>query len=242
MAEQRSQPQKPQEPKTFIGKTWAMMWKVIGLLLISLLISLLIEYVGITFWWPDEGWQHSKNMLDKELSWLDDGFRRSLILSAPGSTINQLLNTSYDWAFVKTGLAGLSQNASAMVMAKGAMSWLATAYLLAEDYILATLFVTMTFIVRLSILVLSIPLFVLSIMTAVVDGLMRRDIRKFGAGRESSFIYHRAKMMIVPLIFAPWVLYLAAPISIHPQLILIPCAISLGVAIVITIATFKKYL
>ncbi|AKX44903.1 hypothetical protein AKN87_07195 [Thiopseudomonas alkaliphila] len=242
MAEQRPQQQKPQEPKTFIGKTWAMMWKVIGLLLISLLVSLLIEYVGITFWWPDEGWQHSRNMLDKELGWLDDGFRRSLILSAPGSSINQLLNISYDWIFVKTGLAGLSQNASAMVAAKGTTGWLATAYLMAENYILATLFVTMTFIVRLSILVLSIPLFMLSIMTAVVDGLMRRDIRKFGAGRESSFIYHRAKMMIVPLIFAPWVLYLAAPISIHPQLILIPCAISLGVAIVITIATFKKYL
>ena len=219
-----------------------MLWKVIGLLLLSLLMSLLIEYVGIAIWWPDQGWQHSKAMLDTELGWLDDGFKQSLILSTPGATIGMILDTSFDWIFVKTGLADLSRNAPAIAAGKGSGSWLATAYLIAEDYILATLFVTMTFLVRLSILVLSIPLFGLSIMTATVDGLMRRDIRKFGAGRESSFIYHRAKMMIGPLIVAPWVLYLAAPISIHPQLILIPCAISLGVAIVVTIATFKKYL
>ncbi len=35
MAEQKVQQQQPQEPKTFIGKAWRMMWKVIGLLLIS---------------------------------------------------------------------------------------------------------------------------------------------------------------------------------------------------------------
>lgn len=242
MAEQKIQQQQPQEPKTFVGKSWRMIWKVIGLLLISLVISLLIEYVGIALWWPDEGWKHSKDMLDTELGWLDDGFKQSLILSSPGATIGMVLDTSFDWLFVKTGLADLSQNAPTIAASKGSAAYVATAYLIAEDYILATMFVTMTFMIRLSILVLSIPLFILSIMTASVDGLMRRDIRKFGAGRESSFIYHRAKMMIVPLIFAPWVLYLAAPISIHPQLILIPCAISLGVAIVITIATFKKYL
>lgn len=242
MAEQKVQQQQPQEPKTIVGKTLRLIAKIIGLLLISLVVSLLIEYVGIAFWWPDEGWRHSKDMLDTELGWLDEGFKQSLILSTPGATIGMILDTSFDWIFIKTGLADLSRNAPAIVARKGSGAWLATAYLVAEDYILATMFVTMTFLVRLSILVLSIPLFVLSIVTALVDGLMRRDIRKFGAGRESSFIYHRAKMMIIPLILAPWVLYLAAPISLHPQLILIPCAISLGVAIVVTIATFKKYL
>lgn len=243
MAEQRAAPQKqPQEPKTFVGKIWASLWKVIGLLLLSWLLSLLIEYLGIVFWWPDEGWQHSKDMLDSELGWLDRDFKNSLIISTPGATIGSILDVLFDWLFVKTGLMELSRNAPALAAGKGMSSMFGSVYLIAENFIMATVFVTMTFFVRLSILVLSIPLFVLAIITALVDGLMRRDIRKFGAGRESSFIYHRAKMLIVPLLAAPWVLYLAAPIAIPPQLILIPCAISLGVAIVVTVSTFKKYL
>ena len=32
----------------------------------------------------------------------------------------------------------------------------------------------------------------------LVDDLVRRDLHKFGARRESSFIYHRAKRLILP--------------------------------------------
>lgn len=243
MAEQKTPTQRqPQEPKTLIGKTWASLWKIIGILLLSWLLSLLVEYIGIVFWWPEEGWQHSKDMLDAELGWIDRDFKHSLIMSTPGATIGVILDTVFNWVFVKSGLMQLSQNAPKLAAGKGISSAVASGYLIAENFIMATVFVTMTFLVRLSILVLSIPLFVLAIITALVDGLMRRDIRKFGAGRESSFIYHRAKVLIVPLLVAPWIVYLAAPIAIPPQLILIPCAISLGVAIVVTVSTFKKYL
>jgi integrating conjugative element membrane protein (TIGR03747 family) len=92
------------------------------------------------------------------------------------------------------------------------------------------------------VLVLSIPLFVLAFIVGGTDGLVRRDLRRFGAGRESSVIYHRAKQMVVPLIIAPWVVYLAWPVSVHPSLILIPCAVALGLAVLVTAATFKKYL
>lgn len=243
MAEQKTVPQRqPQEPKTLIGKTWASLWKIIGLLLLSLLLSLLIEYIGIVFWWPEEGWQHSKDMLENELGWIDSDFKHSLIISTPGATIGVVLETVFNWIFVKSGLMHLSQNAPKLAAGSGISSIAASGYLIAESFIMATVFTTMTFLVRLSILVLSIPLFILAIITGLVDGLMRRDIRKFGAGRESSFIYHRAKMLIVPLLVAPWVIYLASPIAIPPQFILIPCAISLGIAVVVTVATFKKYL
>lgn len=241
MAEQRTSPP-PQEPKTFIGKLWALLWKILGLLLISLLLSIVIEYIGIVFWWPEEGWRHSKDMMETELGWLDDGFKHSLIVSSPGATVNVIMSFAFEWLMVKSGLAELSQNAPRMAAGTGAGATLASGYLIAENFILAAVFVTMTFLVRLFILLLSIPLFILAIGTALIDGLTRRDIRKFGAGRESSFIYHRAKMMIVPLMVAPWVVYLAAPITINPQLILIPCAISLGIAITVTVSTFKKYL
>lgn len=114
--------------------------------------------------------------------------------------------------------------------------------MLLEDFILASLFVTLTFAVRLIILILALPLFALAALTGLVDGLVHRDLRKFGAGRESSFIYHRAKRLIIPALSAPWLLYLALPVSLHPLWVLLPSAGLLGLAVAITSGTFKKYL
>lgn len=47
-------------------------------------------------------------------------------------------------------------------------------------------------------------------------GLVRRDIRRFSAGRESGFIYHRAKASLIPLAVLPWVTYLALPVRVIP--------------------------
>lgn len=98
------------------------------------------------------------------------------------------------------------------------------------------------FIVRLMVLVLTLPLFLMAAFVGLVDGLVRRDIRRFGAGRESGFIYHRAKASLMPLAVLPWVIYLALPVSISPLLILLPSAVLLGLATNIAAGSFKKYL
>lgn len=238
----QTQPQVEQKPKTLFGKTLAHFFKIIGLLAISLFFSLILEYIGLVFWWPEEGWQHSQRMFQQELSWLSNDFKQSLLMSSPGHFISLVIEQVFDWVMIKTGLLELTQTAQIKAQGKGSSAFIASIYVVAEDFILASVFIVMTFIIRFSILVLSIPLFIMAALTAIVDGLIRRDIRKFGAGRESSFIYHRAKKLIVPMIVAPWFLYLSAPIAVYPQLILIPCAISLGIAILVTITTFKKYL
>ena len=76
----------------------------------------------------------------------------------------------------------------------------------------------------------------------LIDGLVRRDVRRFGAGRESGFVYHRAKASLMPLAVLPWVTYLALPISVHPLVILLPSAALLGLAVSLTAGSFKKYL
>ena len=92
------------------------------------------------------------------------------------------------------------------------------------------------------VLVLTLPLFMMAAFVGFVDGLVRRDVRKFGAGRESGFIYHRAKASLMPLAILPWVIYLALPISVHPLMILLPSAVLLGLATNLTAGSFKKYL
>lgn len=80
-----------------------------------------------------------------------------------------------------------------------------------EYYLVAAAFKALTFLVRLLVLVLvltlPLPLFIMAFV-GFVDGLVRRDVRKFGAGgRESGFIYHHAKALLMPQAVLPWVIY-----------------------------------
>ena len=63
--------------------------------------------------------------------------------------------------------------------------------------------------VRVTIPVLSVPLFVLVVVVALVEGLGRRDLRRYGAGYESSFVYHHAKKLVKPAAVVPAMLYLS---------------------------------
>ncbi|MCY1452341.1 integrating conjugative element membrane protein [compost metagenome] len=121
-------------------------------------------------------------------------------------------------------------------------SWINQLYVSIEDFVLAAVYVSFTFVVRLTILVLATPLFLLAMFTGFIDGLMRRDLRKFGAGRESSFVYHRAKRAVIPLLLVPWIIYLSLPFSLNPLAVFLPFAVMLGVTTAITAATFKKYI
>ncbi len=223
-------------------------FRLFGVLAGSLLISITIECVGMYFFWPDEGWHHASSMLDYELAQLSAHFTRSAIVQEPGRTAHWLVEQAYDWIFVKSGLSQWIVEASeqASAPAHGAARdfhyYISLVYVWTESYLIAAAFVLLVFIVRLLVLVLTLPLFLLAAFAGLVDGLVRRDIRRFGAGRESGFVYHRAKASLMPLAVLPWVIYLALPISISPLLILLPSAIALGIAMDVFAGSFKKYL
>ncbi|KHL69376.1 membrane protein [Pseudomonas flexibilis] len=241
MAAQGSTVQPPQR-QTLLGQLLSLPGRILGLLLVSLLCSLLMEYAGMLWFWPEEGWQHSQAMLHAELGWLGEQFPRSLLLQDPDASTRVTLDWLHTTLFERSGLLDYASQARANHHERNLTGLLAQLYLLIEDFVLASLFVTLTFAVRLIILTLALPLFALAMLSGLVDGLVRRDLRKFGAGRESSFIYHRAKRLILPTISAPWLLYLALPVSLHPMWVLLPSAGLLGVAVAITAGTFKKYL
>lgn len=198
--------------------------------------------------WPDQGWRHAQGMLDYELNHLSTHFTRSAVVQEPGRTAHQLVEGAYQWLFVKTGLLDWMSQASARSRApshgdtRDARYYISQVYVWSERYLIAAAFTILTFMVRLLVLVLTLPLFLLAAFVGLIDGLVRRDIRKFGAGRESGFIYHRAKASLMPLAVLPWILYLTLPVSVHPLLVLLPSAALLGLAVNITAASFKKYL
>ncbi len=77
----------PQTPPKKSGplKTvlWDFPWILIGLLLASLFFSLVIEYFGIAFFWPEQGERHSQQVMITESGWLSKEFTRSLLYQSP---------------------------------------------------------------------------------------------------------------------------------------------------------------
>lgn len=246
-AESTARPRQAPPPGLIVSLI-ALPFRIFGVLCGSLLLSILIECVGMHVFWEEQGWHHAEGMLYFEVGQLSDYFKKSVVVQEPGRTTQRLIERTYDTLLIDSGalkwLETQSLRAKATQRAGPARvrSLLSGFYARLHDYALAAFYTLLTFLVRLMVLLLTAPLFVLAAAVGIVDGLVRRDIRRFGAGRESGFIYHRARASIVPLIVLPWVVYLALPVSVHPLWILTPGAMLLCLAVNLAAGSFKKYL
>ena len=248
IAEKAQQQQEGQ--KTFLGILISTPFHFLGVMFGSLLAAIVVEWICLYLFWPEAGWRHAQQMFEYELSWLSQDLIHSVVIKEPGRTATWLAQMVYDWLMVKTGVL---DSINALTYYAGTTSpqqivnfdlryETGRVMIKLQDYGLAALYTVLTFCVRMVILTMTIPLFLLAGFTGLVDGLVRRDLRKFGSGRESSYLYHKARGTIIPLVIAPWTVYLAMPVSVSPLLILLPSAVLLGMSVYITVSSFKKYL
>ncbi|NQD54110.1 MULTISPECIES: TIGR03747 family integrating conjugative element membrane protein [Pseudomonas] len=238
-------PASPSPPQRSTGLIFGLVelcLRLLGLLFASLIFSIVLEFAGMLWFWPEQGWHHSHAMWLSELGWLSNHFKNSLLVQEPAQATAKVLEHLNDWVVVRSGWATSVTQLKLLSREATMQGQFAQVYVVVQDYLLAALFTVFTFVVRLAVLILATPLFLLAVITGAVDGLMRRDLRKFGAGRESSFVYHRAKRTLLPLMISPWVIYLSLPWTLNPIWVLVPCAALLGSMVAITTATFKKYL
>lgn len=214
-------------PLSWTGKACATL---IG----SLFFSLIVEWLGIAFFWPEQGAEHSRLMMNEELGWFADNVTHSLLMTDPVGKLDVILHQTWQWIFIDTGfIPWLEQWRN-----KPGNHWIHWV----DTYIQATVYITLTFVLRVFILLLTAPLFVLTALVGIIDGLVRRDIRRYGCGYESGFIYHHAKRTVLPIFFLTWIIYLSLPFSMNPSLILLPAASIFGCVITLSVGTFKKYL
>ncbi|MCF6231107.1 MAG: TIGR03747 family integrating conjugative element membrane protein [Gammaproteobacteria bacterium] len=233
-----------ERPKGFIRKVFESALGLLSLLLLTLMISVILEWLGMAFFWNEEGAAHSHNMLQNELAFLQEDFRRHLFESSPAEIASYSALVTYEYVVVKSGYLALSERLSQPVFAAEPtlMSFFKSIYTHIEKYITATINILLVFVVRLMVILLSLPIIFLVGIAAFVDGLVQRDLRRFGGGREFGMVYHGFKAMMKPILLLPILFYLAAPISIHPNFVFVPAAALLAMAVFVTTSTFKKYL
>jgi integrating conjugative element membrane protein (TIGR03747 family) len=233
--------------RTFVGWLVTLPLQGFGFLCGSLLLAILIECIGVHWLWPEESWHHARKMFEFEFAQLSHEFTQSLLSRAPAQAAEDLIACVFQMLFVDSGLlektSELAERAREHAAhGTGFKHWLSALYIDIGIYARASGYIVLTFLARLAVLTLTLPLFALAAFVGLIDGLVRRDKRRFGAVYESGFIHHRARAFILPLALLPWGVYLALPISVYPLAILLPSAVLLGVAVNLTAASFKKYL
>jgi integrating conjugative element membrane protein (TIGR03747 family) len=218
--------------------------KLVQWLLFSLLFSIVVEWAGMVLWWPDQGIDHSRAMLAREIGYLDNDFRRSIVTSDPARFAKRFADNAYHYLFEVTRFVDFIRWVSPLPASseRGIRPTLHRVYRPISEFVIAMMQVTQLFAVRLAILTLAMPIFLLFSLVALVDGLVQRDLRRWGGGRESSFVYHYAKKAALPLVVLTWVIYLALPFSLHPSWVVLPFATLFALTVLVTASKFKKYL
>ena len=230
--------------KGFIAALFGRIGSAIRWLLLSLLVSIVVEGFGMVFWWPEQGLDHSRQMLAQEIEYLDQDFRQSVLTADPASFARTIAERSHHFLFELTGVLRLSAWLSRPPAdgETGVRSRFHRTYLPISRFVTASIQIVQVFSVRLAILCLATPVFLLFSLIGLVDGLVQRDLRRWGGGRESSYLYHYAKNSVWAFVLSAWILYLALPFSLHPAFIVLPFTILFAISISITASTFKKYL
>ena len=215
-------------------------FRLVGWLLLSLVFSIALEWIGLIWWWPDQGAQHSLDMYAAEIAYLTGDYTKSLIARDPAAYAAALTELEYTWLWENTHAIRLVQwivapppaDASAVRQGLHTLS----------EFAIATVNITQVFTIRVAILTLAMPVFILFGLVGLTDGLVQRDIRKWGGGRESGYIFHWATKFVGPAFFLTWLLYLSMPFSINPGLVVLPFALLFALMLRIASTTFKKYL
>jgi integrating conjugative element membrane protein (TIGR03747 family) len=236
-----------------VGMVFALLIGAVFTTLFSWMLSIVIELVGMQTVWKDRGVLHSRDMVVEDLGYIaaaphsilvDDtaAFSQALIAKV-AVPFNQLKVIEF---YQRVHAVAPAQVASTQGRQTVQQSLRATAD--AGNRMIATvaviaLFTAQDTALRLAIVVFALPAFVLACLLGAVDGLVRRDLRKWGGGRESSFIYHHSKATTTLALGGGFSLYLAWPAGgFNPAYMVLVFTAVVAWSLSLTLSAFKKYL
>ncbi|WP_126227750.1 DUF4400 domain-containing protein [Burkholderia ambifaria] len=111
-----------------------------------------------------------------------------------------------------------------------------------HDVLIVAMYGMKLFGIRASMLLMTIPQFILAIAVALTDGLVARHVRRAQGGHESATRYHHAKrgiaFCVIPLTVILW---LVAPLRLPVYLLFWPVSMMMLLAVWNMAKYFKKY-
>ncbi|EKK3315598.1 TIGR03747 family integrating conjugative element membrane protein [Salmonella enterica] len=202
---------------------------LVGFCLGAWMLAIALEWLGDAFFWRNICASHSEQVLQATWQWWK---------SYAGAPMWLVENLTIISDTLQQGIAALVHS----FKGQSGLFWTEAVTTVIHCALLSAGNVTLTFLLRLAILLQALPLFVLTITISLVDGLVRRDLRRFGAGHESGFVYHHARRMIGSSFAATGLMWLAVPFFIEPEFVLAPGSVVIGLTSPLAFSAFKKYI
>jgi len=208
-------------------------------ILFVVLLGILMEWCIMTLYHPDQGAYRSLRLLEAELSYLEN---TALIQTGYGNRIiGQLLAAQQEcYRFIThtLHLQGALTGMASWSLVNQAFA--ALGLLSPHIYAITTLNMINVMTLRMVIIVLSLPVFVVVMIWAASIGLTQRAIRRYQVRNETSFVFHHAKRIKFYSIVLPVTVYLAWPNELSPVWVFGPCAAIYGVSWLVMASKFKK--
>lgn len=206
------QPPPSLPPQGPIGWLLSLAGRLIGLVIGALVLRIVLELAGLYFWWPQEGCRHIFQVMRQEQTEL-------VIALQPHPLKNEMV----------------------MLLENGTThELLANRFLQKPFTVLA--YTLVSFMLRLTWLVAMLPLLCLCVVIGLAEGLVQRDLRRFGSGLESVFLHRYVIRSGSSVATTLWVFYLAQPLFVPAMLVLLPATLWLGITVWMAAGSFKRCL
>lgn len=215
MSEQRTPPSRP--PQGPVGWLLSLAGRIVGLVIGALVLRVVLELLGLYFWWPQEGSRHVFQVMEQE--------KVELVIALQPHPLGREIR-----ALLEHGITRVND------VRHKAVSRLFHAPVTVLAYTM------ISFALRLTWLVIMLPLLCHSAVTGLTEGLVQRDLRRFGSGLESVFLHRYVIRSGSSVATTLWVFFLAQPLFLPAMLVLLPAALWSGVAVWMVAGSFKRWL
>lgn len=234
---------------------------MMGLIMVSVsacVIGLMIEIAGMYTFWKGQGTQHARSVVEQDLGYIAAA-PKSLLIDDTVAFSHKMIGY-IAWPYEKFGVlqwyanshdpkaqqaaAAQAVTASGKKTISGSLKGTtASAGRFISTMLVLSMYVAMDVALRLSIALYALPAFVLACLVGAVDGLVRRDLRRWSGGRESSFIYHHAKRYTAWALTGGFGLYLTWPFGgFNPAYMVLVFTVLVAATLSTTVAALKKYM
>jgi integrating conjugative element membrane protein (TIGR03747 family) len=233
-----------------IGMAVALAFGLVLTTAFSWFLSIVIELVGMHTLWKDKGVLHARQLVQEDLRYIAEA-PHSLVV-ADTVAFSRALVARVAIPFERLDVVSFHQRTTTALERPVSHARAGSATLKRISNTLAHMWATLGMVamytaqdtaLRLAIVVFALPAFVLACLLGAVDGMVRRDLRKWGGGRESSFVYHHAKAMTYLTLGGGFSLYLAWPGGgFNPAYMVLAGTALAAWSLSLTLSSFKKYL
>ncbi len=218
-----SSPTKKSVPLSFIGKGLRLIFNLLLIGFLAWMLLLFLATLGVLAW----GWQNVWEI-----------FQQAILNMTPHLWVSHL---------------GLESNLQHVDIAIASPSWVAWIFpdnsMSIAKLIHGSIKVGITFLLitqfvveRCQVFAVGLSVIIAFALLGLVDGLVKRDLRKFNNARESTLFFHRSKHLLSTVFFTGYFLFIAVPLELNLTFCLILMAIITSCIAQVSVHQFKKHL